>query len=67
MRILRSESGKLPIVAIIAVVLVLALWAGAFAFLKASHKGEKAAGEEGARQAGRMGTRGVPCQPGRSR
>lgn len=42
MRILRSESGKLPIVAIIAVVLVLALGAGAFAFLKASHKGKKA-------------------------
>ena len=40
MNTLRSRSGKLPIVAVIAAALVLALGAGAFAFLRGSHKGK---------------------------
>lgn len=46
MQILRSRSGKLPIVVIIVVVLVLALGAGAFAFFKGSHKGKAPAKKE---------------------
>lgn|GEM_PF-907019 len=46
MKILRSTSGKLPIVIIIVVVLVLVLAVGAFAFLKMSHKGKAAPKKE---------------------